>query len=62
MDVVINYVQSLNGRYIHVNTCDTILYEGVRKLFDKKGFSPVGHLSDYYFEGEGMIIYYKKMS
>ena len=36
MDVVINYVELVKGRYIQVNTCDTFLYEGVRKLFKKK--------------------------
>jgi len=61
MDVAIEYVQLLKGRYIHVNTCDTFLYQGVRKLFEKKGFLPVGYLADYYFEGEGMITYYKRM-
>lgn len=61
MDIVINFVQSVNGRYIQVNTCDTVLYEGGRKLFEKKGFYQAGHLSDYYFEGEGMIIYCKIM-
>ena len=61
IDFVIKYVQQINGRYIQANTCDTYLYEGVRKLFDKKGFIPAGRLPDYYFEGEGMIVYYKKM-
>jgi GNAT superfamily N-acetyltransferase len=61
IDVVIRHVQMLNGRYIQVNTCDTILYKSARKLFEKKGFFQAGHLPSYYFKGEGMLIYYKKM-
>jgi len=61
MDVVFKYVQQAQGRYLRVDTCDTSLYEDARRLFAKTGFSPVGHLSDYYFAGEGMIIYQMKM-
>jgi GNAT superfamily N-acetyltransferase len=61
IDVAIKHVHSLNGRYLQANTCDTSLYESARDLYDKKGFSQAGCLPDYYFKGEGMIIYYKKM-
>lgn len=61
IDVAIKYVQSSNGRYLQANTCDTALYESARDLYDKKGFLRAGHLPDYYFKGEGMITYYKKI-
>ena len=61
MDTVIEYVKSVNGRYIHANTCNTELYKGVMGLYNKKGFKLVGQLPDYYFEGENMVTYYKKI-
>jgi ribosomal protein S18 acetylase RimI-like enzyme len=61
MSVIINYAQLQNGRYIHANTCDISMYKGARAMFERWGFEQVGHLPDYYFEGEGMIIYYKKI-
>lgn len=61
IDEVIKHVRLSNGRYLQVNTCDTNFYESARDLYDKKGFLQAGHLPDYYFKGEGMIIYYKKM-
>ena len=61
LNTAVECAKKMDGRYIQINTCNTLLYEDARKLFEKNGFSAIGYLPDYYFEGEGMIQYYKKI-
>lgn len=55
---MIESVRARGGRFIETFTCDLPVYEPVRQLFKKKGFTSVGHLPDYYYEGEGKLLYW----
>jgi ribosomal protein S18 acetylase RimI-like enzyme len=60
VDIVLKHASDKKGRYLIVNTCDTTFYKGVRHILEKRGFERVGHVPDYYFEGEGLIMYYMR--
>lgn len=51
----------MSGRYIETFTCDMKEYEPVRKLFQKRGFRLLCHMPDYYYEGEGKMLYYLRL-
>ncbi len=55
------YVKKRKGRYYHVLTCDTKSYIPANKFYEKHGYKKVGHIPDYYVEGEGRIDYFKEV-
>ncbi|MDG0812928.1 GNAT family N-acetyltransferase [Cohnella rhizosphaerae] len=55
---MLDYLRGQGARYLVTYTCDLPVYAGVRRLFDRLGFSMNGRLPDYYFEGEDRLIYY----
>jgi hypothetical protein len=55
--MVLKHASDKKGRYLIVNTCDTVFYKGIRHILEKKGFERVGHVQDYYFKGEGLLMY-----
>lgn len=61
MDQMVNFIVSKQGRYIETFTCDLMEYEAIRQLFVKKGFEKIGLLPDYYYPGEGKLLYFKKL-
>lgn len=50
------------GRYIETFTCDLPEYESARKLFVRNGFTFMCRLPDYYYEGEGKLLYLKMLT
>ncbi|MEI7025491.1 GNAT family N-acetyltransferase [Paenibacillus sp. y28] len=56
------FVHNQAGRFIETYTCDLPVYEPARRMFELSGFRQVGHIPDYYFEGEGKLFYYCKLS
>ncbi|WP_164821407.1 GNAT family N-acetyltransferase [Paenibacillus koleovorans] len=61
LDDMIQFISSIKGRYIETFTCDLEEYASIRRLFDRKGFARVGVQPDYYFPGEGKLLYYKML-
>ncbi len=61
MDHMFTFLKSTKGRYIHTYTCDLEEYQSAIHLFLNNGFQQVDYCPDYYFEGEGRYIYYKKL-
>ncbi|MEK0313948.1 GNAT family N-acetyltransferase [Cohnella sp. 56] len=46
------------ARFLVTYTCDLPVYDGVRRLFERLGFTLNGRLPHYYFDGEDRLIYY----
>lgn len=59
MDALIQFCESRSGRYLETFTCDLPEYESARKMFDRNGFTFMCHLPDYYYPGEGKLLYMK---
>ncbi|CAI6081429.1 hypothetical protein COHCIP112018_03308 [Cohnella sp. JJ-181] len=55
---MLDYLAERGARYLVTYTCDLPVYEGVRRLFERLGFTLNGRLPDYYFDGEDRLIYY----
>lgn len=62
LDKMLEFIRERGGRYIHTYTCDLDEYQPIQRLFRKKGFQQVAYYPDYYFEGEGRIVYFMKIS
>jgi len=52
-------IRERNGRYVETFTCDLPEYESARKLFERNGFQFLCRMPDYYYPGEGKLLYYK---
>ncbi|WP_141501578.1 GNAT family N-acetyltransferase [Paenibacillus luteus] len=59
MDALIQFCVARSGRYLETFTCDLPEYESARKMFDRNGFKFMCHLPDYYYPGEGKLLYMK---
>jgi len=61
IDAMFQYCRAHNGRYIETFTCDLPEYESARKMFEKSGFQFMCHLPEYYYPGEGKLLYIKML-
>ncbi len=55
----LNHLEGVGARGLLVDTSDHEAYAGMRRLLTKCGFARVGHLPDFYFPGEGTVLYYR---
>ncbi|MBO9605474.1 MAG: GNAT family N-acetyltransferase [Paenibacillaceae bacterium] len=60
-DTMIAFVRSRGGRYILTYTCDLPEYAPIQRMFEGRGFTLVGTCPDYYYDGEAMLLYNKKL-
>jgi len=58
---MMQFCQSQDGRYVETFTCDLPEYVSARKMFERNGFEFMCHLPDYYYPGEGKLLYVKKL-
>jgi len=61
LDAMIRYCIESDGRYIETFTCDLPPYDTARGLFERSGFEFICHLPDYYYPGEGKLLYMKRL-
>src|SRR5690606_39012295 len=61
IQAMFHYCQSQNGRYVETFTCDLPEYASARKMFERNGFAFMCHLPDYYYPGEGKLLYIKNL-
>jgi len=61
MDAMFQYCQSCDGRYIETFTCDLPEYASARKMFERNGFTFMCHMPEYYYPGEGKLLYMKQL-
>ena len=59
LDAMIRFVTAHNGRYIETFTCDLPEYASARRLFERNGFQLMCLLPEYYYPGEGKLLYLK---
>lgn len=62
IDAMFSYCSSQRGRYIETFTCDLPEYASARKMFERNGFIFMCHLPDYYYPGEGKLLYIKTLA
>jgi ribosomal protein S18 acetylase RimI-like enzyme len=56
-----DFVKENSGRYIHVVSCDIESYEPARIFYQRKGYTKVAALPNYYVAGEGRVDFYKEV-
>ncbi|WP_168735936.1 GNAT family N-acetyltransferase [Cohnella fermenti] len=61
IEAMFDYCRSQNGRYIETFTCDLPEYASARKMFERNGFVFLCHMPDYYYPGEGKLLYVKNL-
>jgi GNAT superfamily N-acetyltransferase len=59
LEAMFYYCRAHNGRYIETFTCDLPEYEKARSMFERNGFRFMCHLPEYYYPGEGKLLYFK---
>jgi ribosomal protein S18 acetylase RimI-like enzyme len=55
-------IKSLGGRVLFIETSSLPLYELTRKFYLKNGYDQEATLRDYYADGDGMVVFRKKLS
>ncbi len=58
---MIKYCKYRNGRYIETFTCDLPEYEAARRLFEQNDFQFMCLLPEYYYPGEGKLLYLRPL-
>lgn len=61
LDAMFRYCKAVQGRYVETFTCDLPEYASARKLFEQNGFQFMCHMPDYYYPGEGKLLYLKML-
>jgi ribosomal protein S18 acetylase RimI-like enzyme len=61
MDAMFRFCESRKGRYIETFTCDLPEYTSARNMFERNGFTFMCHLPEYYYPGEGKLLYLKML-
>lgn len=59
MNAMFQFCESRSGRYVETFTCDLPEYASARKMFERNGFVFMCHLPEYYYPGEGKLLYMK---
>ncbi|QJW99815.1 GNAT family N-acetyltransferase [Frigoriglobus tundricola] len=57
-----NHVRSAGGRLLLIETSSTPAFDPVRRFYAKRGYSECGVVPDFYAEGDGKVIYAKKIA
>ena len=61
LEFVEQHIRHQNGRLLIVETSSIPLYEPTRKFYQKYGYTPVATVPDYYADGDGQVIFTKRM-
>ncbi|WP_165452247.1 GNAT family N-acetyltransferase [Paenibacillus thalictri] len=61
LDEMFKHCLTNGGRYVETFTCDLPEYASARALFERNGFVFMCRLPDYYYSGEGKLLYLKKL-
>ena len=61
MDAMFKFCRAMQGRYIETFTCDLPEYASARKLFEQNDFKFLCHMPEYYYPGEGKLVYLKML-
>lgn len=61
LSTALDFVKSMNGRFLMVDTSDKPEYEPMRNFMITNGFIHVGTFPDYYYAGESTVWYYYKL-
>lgn len=54
-------LRALGGKAVRVETSETEGYGAARKLYDRLGYPVAAVLTDFYRDGDSLIIYYKRL-
>ncbi|GEM_PF-329721 len=62
IEAMFRYCVAEDGRYVETFTCDLPEYANARRLFERNGFVFMCHMPDYYYAGEGKLLYMKHLN
>jgi ribosomal protein S18 acetylase RimI-like enzyme len=54
-------VRKRNGRLLLIDTSSIDKYESTRAFYSKRGYTVASHIPDYYAEGDGLVVYGKRL-
>jgi ribosomal protein S18 acetylase RimI-like enzyme len=54
-------VRDQNGRLLLIETSGVPLYEPTRRFYLKSGYAQVAHIPDYYADGDGLMVFGKRI-
>lgn len=55
-------VREQDGRVLWVETSSTGHYEPTRRFYLKSGYAQAAHLPDFYADGDGMVVFAKRLA
>ncbi|MCR2802454.1 GNAT family N-acetyltransferase [Paenibacillus soyae] len=61
LEEMYRYLAEVKARYIEGCSCDLPEYKTIQGMFERQGFTLIGRIPDYYYEGEDRLIYYRKL-
>jgi len=61
LDFVENEVRDHDGRLLLIETSSTERYEPTRAFYKKRGYSIAAHIPDYYADGDGLVIFSRRL-
>ncbi len=62
IEAMTQFCLAREGRYVETFTCDLPEYAGARSMFERNGFTFMCRLPDYYYPGEGKLLYLKMLT
>jgi ribosomal protein S18 acetylase RimI-like enzyme len=61
LDFVENEVREYDGRLLLIETSSMPRYEPTREFYKKRGYSIAAHIPDYYADGDGLVVFSKRL-
>lgn len=62
---LINFVEeearNHNGRLLLIETSSLTRYESTREFYKKRGYTVASHIPDYYADGDGLVVFCKRL-
>jgi ribosomal protein S18 acetylase RimI-like enzyme len=62
LDFVEAEVRSAGGRLLLIDTSSIEKYVPTREFYKKRGYHIASHIPDYYADGDGLVVYCKRLS
>lgn len=54
-------VREHDGRMLLIETSSTPRYEPTREFYKKRGYAVAAHIPDYYADGDGLVVFSKRL-
>ena len=61
LEFVENEVRDASGRLLLIDTSSIDKYEPTREFYRKRGYAIASHIPDYYADGDGLVVFCKRI-